>query len=115
MSRDVVWVVVDADGRPIRILKSFRAVVYLSGHGVYSHTCEMPRKDAVAAIRHQIFLRSQGNCEACGCPVNESTAHMHEKQHRGRGGEISLENSLFICAACHKWAHRARNPQWRQL
>jgi 5-methylcytosine-specific restriction endonuclease McrA len=108
----IAWVGLAGNGstRVVRIFRNKKAA-FLSGEVIVPYE----RALAVAEIRHQIFLRSQGNCEACGCPVNESTAHMHEKVHRGRGGEISLENSLFICAACHKWAHRARNPQWRQL
>ena len=39
---------------------------------------------------------------------------MHEKQHRGKGGEISLENSEGLCAFCHlEVEHGDRRPQFR--
>jgi hypothetical protein len=37
---------------------------------------------------------------------------MHEKLHRGKGGEISFENSILICHPCHRHEHRDRNPRW---
>jgi 5-methylcytosine-specific restriction endonuclease McrA len=67
---------------------------------------------AVGEIRHQLFVRSNGYCELCGVDVVESTAHMHEQRHRGKGGEISLANSVFICPTCHRGAHAARNPRF---
>src|ERR1700722_19158151 len=91
----------------VRIFKSKKAA-YASGEVVW----EVTRAWAVASIRHQIFVRSDGDCEQCGSPITESSGHMHERKHRGRGGEISLENSVFICAICHSYNHRARNPRW---
>jgi 5-methylcytosine-specific restriction endonuclease McrA len=73
---------------------------------------ELDRNTAVSEIRHHIFVRSGGECEHCGVPVTESSGHMHEKQHRGKGGEISIENSVFICAKCHQHQHKDRNPRW---
>jgi hypothetical protein len=67
---------------------------------------------AVFHIRRQIWLRCKGECESCAAPVTESSGHMHEKQHRGKGGEISLENSIFICPTCHRRAHLDRNPHF---
>jgi 5-methylcytosine-specific restriction endonuclease McrA len=43
---------------------------------------------------------------------------MHEKVFRGNGGEISLENSIILCADCHilnpnqKGAHGGRQPRF---
>ena len=99
-----VWVELGANGQPIRIFKNRKQAT-----GFFR---EFPRRDAVASIRHQAFLRSEGDCEFCASPVTESGGHLHEKQHRGQGGEISLANSVFICAKCHRDAHKARNPQW---
>jgi 5-methylcytosine-specific restriction endonuclease McrA len=72
----------------------------------------MRRNDAVAAIRHQLFIRSKGFCDTCSAVVTEGSGHMHEQKSRGKGGEISLENSIFICASCHKYWHRERNPHF---
>jgi hypothetical protein len=70
------------------------------------------RNLAVASIRHQIFLRSKGSCEQCGAFITEQSMEMHEKQHRGKGGEISLDNSFAICKKCHRFEHRERAPQF---
>ena len=72
----------------------------------------MSYADAVKSIRKQIFYRSKGFCELCAAIVVESSGHMHEQLHRGQGGEISLANSIFICATCHRLAHADRNPRF---
>lgn len=70
------------------------------------------RSAAVACIRRGVFLRSNGVCEICSTPISEESGHMHEKKHRGQGGEISLDNSVFICPKCHQRQHKDRNPRW---
>jgi len=73
----------------------------------------MEYRQAVKEIRHQLFIRSGGYCELCGDIVLESSGHMHEQTHRGQpGGEISLENSVFVCAKTHKLEHADRNPRF---
>jgi len=102
-----VWVEIKSDGTPIRIFRNKRAALASKQTVV-----QTVRTLAVADIRHQLYDRSKGNCELCGTIVTENSGHMHERQHRGRGGEISLENSVFVCAKCHGRAHKERNPQW---
>ena len=70
---------------------------------------------AVADIRHQLFVRSEGFCERCGEPVTELSGEIHEKIHRGKGGEISLANSEFICNKAHRREHRDRNPRFKRI
>lgn len=102
------WVEVTADREHVvRIFKNKKAAWTVVGL-----VCEMMYAVAVADIRHQIFVRSEGYCELCGVQVTESSGHMHEKQHRGKGGEISLANSVFICPHCHRDAHHDRNPRF---
>lgn len=107
----LVWVELASDGiSPIRIFKS-RSTAFASGCAIgpfYTHTV------AVAKIRHQLWLRSKGFCELGGEPVTEASGHMHEMVHRGKGGEISMQNSVFICPKCHQHAHRDRNPRWKK-
>jgi hypothetical protein len=64
--------------------------------------------EAVGIIRHRCFVRSRGECEMCGCDVLENQGHLHEKLWRGKGGNISYENSIFICPHCHRYEHRSR-------
>lgn len=107
-----VWVAVqtvDGIAVPYHIFKSLRRAFQHLGDSI-----QMRYGDAVEAIRHQLFVRSQGKCEKCGGHVDEENGHMHEQKWRGRGGEISLENSLFICPECHQFAHKERNPRWKQ-
>ena len=103
------WVEIDTAGEPIRIFKSWVAAS-LSQCNVK----EMSYAEAVGEIRHRLFVLSEGDCDLCGSPVTESAAQMHEMKHRGKGGEISLENSVMICAKCHQNAHKERNPRWKQ-
>ena len=70
----------------------------------------------VAEIRHAIWLCQKGHCISCDVFVTEEQAHMHEKIHRGQGGEISLDNSEILCYDCHlnreEFGHGKRKPQF---
>lgn len=110
--KDQVWVeCVGSDIRPVRIFKNFKAIP-LEEMAVYL----MDRKDAVGAIRHQIFVRQGGHCAKCNEIVTEQQMHLHEKIFRSKGGEISLDNSIGLCASCHEFGpdaeHRNRKPRF---
>jgi hypothetical protein len=95
--------------KPIRIFKYPARALFLPPEIV----AEWPKKEAVSAIRDELVKRSKGECPYCAGPLGRG--HMHEKEHRGDGGEISLENSIMICAKCHigpKGEHKNRAPQW---
>ena len=110
MKSRMVWVEINSDSLPIRIFRNKKAAMASS-----SFVALCLRSVAVSEIRHQIFLRSKGNCELCSATVTEQSGHMHEMHHRGKGGEISLENSMMICVKCHKNAHKDRNPKWSRI
>jgi hypothetical protein len=105
--RDPVLVEKNSQGLAIRIFRSSHAAFV---PGMIVDTMEYTQ--AVRDIRHQLFVRSSGYCELCGDIVLESSGHMHEQVHRGRGGEISLANSVFVCAKTHQLEHKDRNPHW---
>ena len=105
---DKVWVELNDAGYVVRIFRT-RKEAYAFGE---EWIAEAFRSPAVALIRKQIFDRSHGFCEICGAVLLETSGHMHEKLHRGQGGEISLENSVFICPTCHRRAHSDRNPRF---
>ena len=70
---------------------------------------------AVSQIRRQIFDRQEGVCVNCPEMLTWGSGHLHEKIHRGQGGEISLENSEMLCYSCHlgkRGAHGDRRPQF---
>ena len=89
-----VWVELK-DGAPYRILKGMGELV--TGEKFQM----MPRRDAVKAIRHEIFLRQMSACIRCGKVFTEDQMHLHERKFRSQGGEISLENSEGLCYECH--------------
>jgi 5-methylcytosine-specific restriction endonuclease McrA len=91
----------------VRIFKS-RATANASGREYII----VERSFAVGRIRHHLWLRCKGECELCAAPISEEGGHMHEQVHRGKGGEISLANSVFICPKCHQRAHADRNPRF---
>jgi len=106
-----VWVEINRKSQlPTRIFKNQRAA--FSALGLTGFLAEWDRTQAVASIRHQCFRRAERYCELCASLVLESNGHMHEQQHRGKGGEISLANSVFICAQCHRRAHSDREPKF---
>lgn len=97
------------NGIPIRI---FRVVKYESGG---PETAEWSRMGAVSAIRQQVFDRAAGHCERCGTPITTQTGHMHETVPRSKGGEISIFNSVALCAPCHigpAGVHKNKFPKW---
>lgn len=103
----MAWVDI-LDGVPIRIFRSEKAAYELFQHDLV----RMPRAEAVGLIREQVFRSSGEECEYCGKPISLQTMHMHEKVHRGQGGEISLDNSVALCFACHAAEHKNRNPRF---
>lgn len=106
--RIYVFVELGLDALPVRIFRNRKTSLAAGWRQLWR------RADAVRIIRHKLFLRSQGECELCSVWVTEEGGHMHEKQHRGKGGEISMENSVFICPKCHQYAHRDRNPRFKK-
>jgi hypothetical protein len=61
----------------------------------------MTKKEAVGSIRRQVFDRCEEKCEQCESYITWETMHMHEKVFKGKGGEVSLENSIGLCSKCH--------------
>jgi hypothetical protein len=105
----LVWVEKDSRLQVFRIFRNRQDASAAARH-IGRRVIDMFYGEAVGMIRHTVFIRSQGFCEGCAAPVTESTGHMHELLHRGKGGEISMDNSVFICADCHKFAHKDRSP-----
>jgi hypothetical protein len=106
--RKDVWVVLNAvSGQAVRIFRTQKAAAEFEGY-----VLKIPYFTAVSEIRHQLWLRCRGECELCAASITESSGHMHEQKHRGKGGEISMENSVFICPICHRRAHADRNPHF---
>lgn len=97
-----VYVELDLDTMlPIRIFKNLKATVNTPSEKLY----KMDRGKAVGVIRLQVIARAirdkQIRCEFCDKILTPGTGHMHEVVSRGNGGEISLDNSRFICPECH--------------
>jgi hypothetical protein len=96
-------------GEFLRIFKSPKAAFALEPERVV----EWPRAEAIARIRHAIFVRSGGKCEyGCGRSFPEDgplkvRMHMHEEIPKGNGGEVSLQNGRGICYYCHFGDDRA--------
>lgn len=109
------WVWVEAiqnpiDGSPIavRIFRNHKQAQEVECY------VEMPRRLAISQIRDAIRTRQNSVCARCPNLITQSF-HMHEKVSRGRGGEISLDNSEGLCADCHigpRGAHSNRLPQF---
>jgi len=62
---------------------------------------QVAKSVAVGTIRDQVFKRAGYICEFCGANLTITGGHMHEKNPRGKGGEISMDNSVAICYKCH--------------
>ena len=69
------------------------------------YVMKMDRGKAVGMIRIQVIAKAIRQkailCQLCGAVVTETTGEMHEVLPRGKGGEISLDNCIYICYNCH--------------
>src|SRR5690349_14503573 len=88
------------DGQPVRIFKG-------APDWMLPSIQKMDRSEAVGSIRRQVFERAGYECEWCGRPIilergAPNSGEMHEVLPRGKGGEISLANSVAICKSCHR-------------
>lgn len=94
--------------RVVRIFKYPAAALFLDPAIIR----ELPRKEAVEDVRKQVFEASGGECRNCGRVISWSF-HMHEVLPRGNSGEISVLNSVALCADCHlNGEHGKRAPQF---
>ena len=118
-----VWVQIDEEGVPIRIIKTAKLARALPD----GQAIEWDKEDATGKIRWQVYERSknefgQAECEWCSRNVRwekgyPDSGEMHERTFRGcrdtegNRGEVSVANSVFICRPCHtgpNGAHGAR-------
>jgi hypothetical protein len=97
--------------RPIRIFRSNKSAAIAGLHG--AQVTVMARVDATRMIREDVFARTGAACEFCGAIITWGTMHLHERKPRGEGGEISLENSVGICAKCHEFGPNAEHADRR--
>jgi 5-methylcytosine-specific restriction endonuclease McrA len=93
------WVGYDGEGVS-HIFKTYANAVR-SKFADIGNIKEYPRREATREIRQRVLQRAGNQCEDCGKLVTWETMNMHEKIHRGDGGEISLENSIAVCFKCH--------------
>ena len=114
--REKAWVSVDAEFRPLEVFKrQSEAIRALTMYPSMMELVEMDKAEAIGAIRRRLFLAQGGRCLQCNKIVTEEQAHMHERVHRGQGGNISLDNSEILCSNCHigpDGAHGNRRPQF---
>jgi hypothetical protein len=69
-----------------------------AGHGTHgSRSRYVP-----APVRHALWRRAGGRCEAPGCGKTESLQVDHKQVMFCRGGEHDLDNLQLLCTACHK-------------
>jgi HNH endonuclease len=112
VARKIVWVELSG-GNVSRIFRSQKLAFA---------NCEDPqavfKDEAVGAIRRQVYDRQSGRCLWCDEKVKWDggvfeRAHMHEQIPKGRGGEVSITNSIILCPKCHlSGAHGNRQPRF---
>ena len=113
LSSKQVWCELSAEGRVIRIFRNRRK----AAEAALAFPVDLvDRAEAVKDIRRQVFERDGYSCTHCGKAINWDTGHLHERLWRGRGGEMSLDNSTTLCYSCHLndpvAGHGKRQPQF---
>lgn len=121
MKKRKVWVELDVsvDVNVVRIFKNRVAAarfVESSAQQPNHRVVEILKASAVGSIRRQVFKRDGFTCVHCGASVTWLTGHMHEREWKGRGGEVSVANCVTLCYSCHLndpvAGHGKRKPQF---
>jgi 5-methylcytosine-specific restriction endonuclease McrA len=99
------------DGQVVRIFRNNREAV-LSQAWEEHRVKVYKRRFAVGEIRSKVFSLSEGLCHYCGKYVPHRAGHMHEQIHRGEGGEISTNNSVWACYKCHMKQHPEKQTRF---
>jgi 5-methylcytosine-specific restriction endonuclease McrA len=76
------------------------------------YVAEYSKAYAIKNVRRQVFAASKGECRNCGELITWATMHMHDQQPKGSGGEVSIHNSVGLCADCHLNQEHKRAPQF---
>ena len=90
------WAEIGDSGFAIRIFKNAKHI------GSVIRFQYMLRARAVEEIRRQVWERDNKRCTHCGTMVGWNIMQLHERIWRGRGGEVSIDNSVTLCADCHQ-------------
>lgn len=59
----------------------------------------------MAELRHEVFGRSNGQCEKCFVFAGWYEGQMHHKVKRSQGGSDTAENLAWLCPKCHRIEH----------
>jgi 5-methylcytosine-specific restriction endonuclease McrA len=107
---DKVWVEIE-NGLAIRIFNNHKFASKEQVEFPKKIIKEVNRKEAIHQIRKQVFDMYKQECIYCGEYLTFQTMHMHERLPRGKGGEISIYNSVPACYNCHMRQHD-RQPKF---
>lgn len=115
----MIWAELGPTGLAIRIFRNKRMAVLCQvnpSRGLAPEPVirQMRRDVATAQIRQQVFERDGWACVKCGQALSWALAEMDEKESRGRGGEVSVENGQTLCRPCHTGpgGKHDRHPQF---
>jgi len=108
MKQKYVLAEVDENGSPIRIFRNVKDTFSFPVESV----AEFTKAFAVHSVRSKVFRRAgctpytAGACEWCGKVIfweagSYKSGEMHEVLPKGKGGEVSVANSVAICRGCH--------------
>lgn len=117
---DKVWVLASSiHGNPVEIFHSQKqGLEFIQTFGEGDGKLVLwTRAEAVEIIRRAVFIRDGWKCTNCHDEsLTWETAEMHERLHRGQGGNISVANGTTLCHNCHmqdeEAGHGKRQPQW---
>jgi len=52
-------------------------------------------------LRAQLWWRSEGYCEKCGCYIDQHQFAAHHRMLRSQGGKDDITNLVALCHQCH--------------
>ena len=63
------------------------------------------RRKIVKSVRATLVTRANGRCQRCRRYLGED-GHAHHRRPRSLGGTWTVKNLAYLCASCHREAHR---------
>lgn len=98
---DLVDVLLGDSGQPIAIFAMRTDALTCPENALGRIRLDVPRSEAVEAIRREVYRLDDGCCRHCGKLVTWKTMHLDEIVSRGDLGLIAVFNCQTLCADCH--------------
>lgn len=112
---DIVDVLLGDSGLPIAIFPTRTEALTSPENELGRVRLDVPRNEAVDAIRREVYRLDDGRCRHCGEIVTFKTMHLDEIVSRGNLGPVAVDNCQTLCAKCHILGPESKHGKTRSV